>query len=222
MNPQRKKKLKKEPLASKPRRRFNLVKPLLKPVLQPVLKPVVKKEPPRAADGIPRHLVPEDLQRVIIETNPGRLLMFTYSQRLNTQLMLDHFLLKKKKGPMVSSSGERVIAWRCTDPACSYTVTSREGRLEGEAHHSHPARPELYAKAHTRFQIKQELALGRGEAGLTVSQAVSHSPPEVRELLEGCEDAMMQAARRYKRKLKARDEAGKRTEGEDITINVSV
>ena len=43
--------------------------------------------------------------------NPERLVKFTYSQRLNTQLVLDDFLLKKKKGPSWSR-GMRKITWR--------------------------------------------------------------------------------------------------------------
>ena len=44
------------------------------------------------------YLVPEDLQQLIIESNPGRA-KFTVSQRLNTQLVLDDYILKKKLGP---------------------------------------------------------------------------------------------------------------------------
>ena len=45
-----------------------------------------------------RFLVSEDLQQLILDANPGRV-KFTASQRLNTQLVLDEFVLKKKKGP---------------------------------------------------------------------------------------------------------------------------
>ena len=46
------------------------------------------------------YLVPEDLQQLIVESNPGRA-KFTVSQRLNTQLVLDDYVLKKKLGPEV-------------------------------------------------------------------------------------------------------------------------
>ena len=59
-----------------------------------------------------RHLVPEDLQRLIITTNPGRSIKFTYSQRMNTQMVLNDFVLKKKKGPYRSRGG-RIINWKC-------------------------------------------------------------------------------------------------------------
>ena len=45
-----------------------------------------------------RHLVPEELQRLLVISNPDRSIKFTHSQRLNTQLVLDDFILKKKKG----------------------------------------------------------------------------------------------------------------------------
>ena len=45
-----------------------------------------------------RFLVSEELQQLILDANPGRV-KFTASQRLNTQLVLDEFVLKKKKGP---------------------------------------------------------------------------------------------------------------------------
>ena len=46
------------------------------------------------------YLVPEDLQQLIVESNPGRA-KFTVSQQLNTQLVLDDYILKKKLGPEV-------------------------------------------------------------------------------------------------------------------------
>ena len=46
------------------------------------------------------YLVPEDLQQLIVESNPGRA-KFTISQRLNTQLVWDDYVLKKKLGPEV-------------------------------------------------------------------------------------------------------------------------
>ena len=42
--------------------------------------------------------VSTDPQQLILEANPGRV-KFTASQRLNTQLVLEDFVLKKKKGP---------------------------------------------------------------------------------------------------------------------------
>ena len=46
------------------------------------------------------HLVPKDLQQLIVESNPGRA-KFTVSRSLNTQLVLDDYVLKKKLGPEV-------------------------------------------------------------------------------------------------------------------------
>merc|ERR1712062_353679 len=43
----------------------------------------------------PKYLVSEELQQLIISENPAHTIAFTKSQRNNTQLMLDDFLLKK-------------------------------------------------------------------------------------------------------------------------------
>ena len=59
-----------------------------------------------------RFPVSEDLQQLILEANPGRV-KFTASQRLNTQLVLDEFVLKKKKGPnMRQVSNMSSMFWR--------------------------------------------------------------------------------------------------------------
>ena len=78
---------------------------------------------------------------------------FTKSQRDNVQLVLDDFILKKKKGPFLSRGMQvinnlvpslktfQVISWRCTVPGCLFTVSTKEGLIvEGRKPHSHPAR----------------------------------------------------------------------------------
>ena len=42
------------------------------------------------------NLVPEDLQSLIISSNPERDIKFTLSQRMNTQMVIDDYLLKIK------------------------------------------------------------------------------------------------------------------------------
>jgi len=39
------------------------------------------------------NLVPEDLQSLIISSNSGRDIKFTLSQRMNTQMVIDYYLL---------------------------------------------------------------------------------------------------------------------------------
>ena len=92
------------------------------------------------------HLVPEDLQQLIVESNPGRA-KFTVSRQLNTQLVLDDYVLKKKLGPEVRKvsylfniwkaqsswllllqlQGYRVVRWICLKKDCPFSVTSHEG-----------------------------------------------------------------------------------------------
>ena len=64
------------------------------------------------------YLVPKDLQQLIVESNPGRA-KFTVSSQLNTQLVLDDYVLKKNEGPKVRKvsllSLERV---NCHDLLC--------------------------------------------------------------------------------------------------------
>lgn len=96
--------------------------------------------------GINKYPVPEDLQAAIIAANPRHRIQFVTSQRMNLQMILDGYLLNKKKGPRSTRQG-RTINWRCVVAACRYTVTSHEGHLVGgkaAAKHNHPAQPELY------------------------------------------------------------------------------
>ena len=74
---------------------------------------------------------------------------FTYSQRLNTQLMVDGHMLRKKKGPEWRG-GEGRVGGRCGEGGCSYTLTTLGGRIVQEGAHSHPPHPERYARAHAR------------------------------------------------------------------------
>ena len=77
-----------------------------------------------------KHLVTEDLQLLIIQENTDREIKFTFSQRMNTQMVVDNFVLKKKKGPFLTTSG-RIINWRCHVASCMYTAVTKEGRLAG-------------------------------------------------------------------------------------------
>ena len=155
-------------------------------------------------NGLPtRNIVTEDLQQMIVTNNQGRFkpvanvftdqspflefsfarqlilnrsVHFTKSQRDNVQLVLDDFILKKKKGPFLSRGLQvsnflrdhclqlfQVISWRCTVPGCPFTATTKEGSIvEGRKPHSHPARSVCQ-----RFHFKGSISKARsgGEKG---------------------------------------------------------
>ena len=52
----------------------------------------------KADNTVTSNSVSTDPQQLVLEANPARV-KFTASQGLNTQLILDDFVLKKKKGP---------------------------------------------------------------------------------------------------------------------------
>ena len=66
--------------------------------------------------GSSKYPVPEDLRAAIVAANPRNRIQFVASQRLNLQMILDGFLLNKKKGPRVTRQG-RTINWRCAHAA---------------------------------------------------------------------------------------------------------
>ena len=172
-------------------------------------------------DNPNRHLVPEDLQSLIISTNPNRSIKFTYSQRMNTQMVMDDYMLKKKKGPYVSRGG-RIINWKCVNDSCQFTAVTWEvskvlsGRfkfteqLQGEIQdtarrHNHRPQPELYIKKQARLKIRENIlseSLGCEDRPMSnlVNEVVNETNGEVREMI-GSIDALKQAARRFNRKL---------------------
>lgn len=85
-----------------------------------------------------KYLVSQDLKHTIITTNPHHHIDFVNSQRRNTQMVLNGFLLKKTKGPNMTRAG-RAVHWRCAKDGCRYTAHTVEGRLNiGKAIHDHP------------------------------------------------------------------------------------
>ena len=70
-------------------------------------------------------------------------------------MVLDGFILKKKKGPILCKKGLevwqpipknvkniiKVVSWRCTVPNCHYTAITKDGVIfEGRSSHSHSPR----------------------------------------------------------------------------------
>jgi len=165
---------------------------------------------PCLPDNPNRHLVPEDLQMLIIRENPARGIKFTYSQRMNTQMVVDDYVLKKKKGPYLTRGG-RVVNWKCTNDHCHYTAVTWEGQIQDTArHHNHHSQPELYVKKQARVKIRENIdreisnlsntAQEDNPVNNVVMDVVTETNPDMRNMI-GSIDALKQAARRYNRKL---------------------
>jgi len=155
-------------------------------------------------DNPNRHLVPEDLQMLICSQNPNRGIKFTYSQRMNTQMMVDDYVLKKKKGPYLSKGG-RVVNWKCINDNCRYTVVTWEGQIQDTIReHNHLSQPELFFKKQARFKIKENIVQEEidnpNPVANVVMDVVTETSPEMRNKI-GSIDALKQAARRYNRKI---------------------
>jgi len=154
-----------------------------------------------------RHLVPEELQGLIISSNPDREIKFTFSQRMNTQMVVDDYILKKKKGPYITRGG-RVINWKCVSDTCQYTAVTWEGQIQDTSRqHNHAAQPELYIKKQARVKIRENIVNDLSSAfcedrpvANVVNDVVSGANAEVKNMI-GSIDALKQAARRFNRKL---------------------
>ena len=90
-----------------------------------------------------KYPVPEELKAKIQAENPGQGIRFLLSQRANAQMMVSGYVLKKKKGPMITLRG-RTIHWRCTIDSCPFTATTHEGALvigKRGVKHNHSPQP---------------------------------------------------------------------------------
>lgn len=180
-------------------------------IVQKEPRPKRTKQPSNSLPENPnRHLVPEDLQGLIIRNNQSRSIKFTMSQRMNTQMVVDDYVLKKKKGPY-STRGGRVINWKCVNDTCQYTAVTWEGEIQDTSRqHNHPAQPELYIKKQARVKIREnivnekiQMTEDRPMSNL-VNEVVNDTNNDVRDMI-GSVDALKQAARRFNRKLQNKD-----------------
>ena len=104
-----------------------------------------------------RYLVSEDLQSVIISSNPERDIKFTFSQRMNTQMVVDNYVLKKKKGPFYNGD-VTVINWRCVKDTCQFTVVTHDGQIRDTLRqHNHEPQPELFIHKQARAKIRKSI-----------------------------------------------------------------
>jgi len=150
------------------------------------------------------HLVPEDLQSLISHQNPSRGIKFTLSQRMSTQMVVDDYVLRKKKGPYLTKGG-RVINWKCIRDICQYTAVTIEGQIQDMARqHNHPSQPEQYFKKQVRAKIRENMKLVKVDQKDPVTEAlmevVGDTFNEMNDKI-GSVDAHKQAARRFNRKL---------------------
>jgi len=160
------------------------------------------------------------------------------SQRMNTQMVVDDYVLKKKKGPYLTRGG-RVVNWKCINDCCQYTAVTWEGQIQDTARqHNHPSQPELYVKKQARVKIRENISQeisnvvqeddNPNPVTSAVMDVVTDTNPEMRDMI-GSIDALKQAARRYNRKLhKDSQQQGLQPNmlltpnGEDIYVPTSV
>ena len=157
------------------------------------------------------HLVPEDLKEKIISTNPQYDIKFILSQRHNTQMVIDGYILKKKKGPYVDRLNQRKINWKCVNDLCDYRVVTEEGGMKFTgSQHNHATQPDLIIKKEVRDHFRREietLSKSTTEEGQDLEQVLDGSiSVYVEDVVKGSEDvwenidAHKQAVRRMKRK----------------------
>ena len=143
-------------------------------------------------------------------------IQFTYSQRMNTQMVVSGHVLKKKRGPYIApsskSSGHRTINWKCVVDTCSYYAVTLEGTFKDNElkKHNHEKQPELFAKKEARFKLRQKIEEGAVASETPMSHFVldtvmQETHPEMLGMI-GSLDALKQAANRYKKKLAKKDD----------------
>ena len=117
--------------------------------------------------------VPEDLKNLIIRNNPECGIRFTLSQRFNDQMIIDGFILKKKRGPTLAKTGfrnntqnERLVNWKCSKSGCLYFLVTFEGRIKSiRGVHDHARMEEEYVKKEARLRLKMDMDEGMGTSG---------------------------------------------------------
>ena len=158
----------------------------------------------------PKHLVPVNLQNHIISSNPQHVIKFILSQRNNTQMVIDDYVLKKKKGPMPFKNMSKIY-WKCVNDLCGYKCNTTDGYLEQTGQHNHDPQPDLIIKKEVRAHFKQDLeqVLSSSEEGqLDIGQMLDgRIGAYVADVVKGSDetrdniDSHKQAVRRLKRKL---------------------
>ena len=156
------------------------------------------------------HLVPVTLQNQIISSNPQHMIKFILSQRNNTQMVIDDFVLKKKKGPLQWRNMSKIY-WACVIELCGYRCNTTDGHIEVTGQHNHGPQPDLILKKEVRAHFKQEigsLAMTSTGDGQDLGQVLDGTiGAYVEDVVKGSEetwdniDSHKQAVRRLKKKL---------------------
>jgi len=152
--------------------------------------------PEEKFDAGSTHCLPDDLQSLIIFMNPEHDIKFTLSSRMNTQISVSGFLLKKKR-LYRTNTGLRSVSWKCVVRGCPYHALTVEGRLKHSdlEIHNHQKVPELFKKKEARLSLIQNIVDGE-----KASDVMKMAGEDILGLVGGAE-AIKQAARRLKRKL---------------------
>ena len=110
-------------------------------------------------------LMPEDLQNLIMKTNPGRRVRFTMSQRMAPELVVEDYVMKRKQGPFRNRLlGVRSVTWKCTETGCPYTCRTLEGSITGEIHrHNHPPDKDALVRKEARALMKLAMTSDRDQ-----------------------------------------------------------
>ena len=148
-----------------------------------------------------KHSLPDDLKELIIETNIGRRVKFTRSQRLAQELVVEEYVMKKKLGPFLHYLGGRAVSWKCTHSGCAYVCTTLEGRIiDEDVGHNHPADTGVLVRKEVQALIREQMTSETDHMKL-VRDLIASVRPELRDSL-GSEDSLRQIALRRINSLK--------------------
>ena len=120
-------------------------------------------------------------------------------------MMMDEFLLKKKKGPFFSKGG-RSINWRCVNAECSYSMNTWEGEIhEVGRTHNHESQPDLCIKKQIVAKLKENIDINdmNNEGEKISASTLVNDFAEETELFGGNLGALKQVARRFRRHQKS-------------------
>ena len=128
-------------------------------------------------------------------------------------MVLNGYILKKKKGPYIDKYNKRRIQWKCVNDNCDYKILTGEGgmKLTGLTQHNHAPRPDLVIKREVRDHLRREietLSKFTKENGQDLEEVLDGSiGVYVKDVVKGSEDAWenidahKQAVRRMKKRF---------------------
>lgn len=99
------------------------------------------------------HLVPEELLKLIISSNPIAGYQVHLQPEAYTQLVMDDSIMKKKKGPYMSKGG-RTCCWKCSHDFAPMGELLG-GAIQDSKQHNSPTAWELYQEKQARFKLRE-------------------------------------------------------------------